>query len=302
MTSVYRLMANDFSHPTMLSRGLFDNENGVHPPFRALELASVLQTTLDIGELMGLLMQEMQSHVEFEGLRYRDSEQNLEITKGKADRHVVSFTLTIKGQTLGEISFSRPNAFSDDEMRTFEDLLIALLYPLRNTLEHRKALLSALIDPLTGVNNRAAMDVVMKREVELAKRQQSNLSVILLDIDYFKKVNDTYGHSAGDLCLQSVAQCIGESIRGSDLLFRCGGEEFLVLLSQTELEGATQLAERIRIHVSSLNLPVVGETPLTVSLGVAELTAQDDVASIYERADRALYQAKRSGRNQVRTL
>jgi diguanylate cyclase (GGDEF)-like protein len=115
-------------------------------------------------------------------------------------------------------------------------------------------------------------------------------------------INDTFGHSAGDLCLQAVANCINDSIRVSDLLFRCGGEEFLVLLSQTEHEGAFQLAERIREHVRDLTLPIVGDTPLTVSLGVTQLRLQDDMRSLYDRADNALYQAKRSGRNRVKAL
>ncbi len=302
MTSVYRLMANDLSNPTTFNRGLYGNENNIHPPFRALELASVLQTTLDIGELLGLFMQEIQSYVEFDGLRYHDQAKSFEIIKGKMGRHSLSYIADLKGQNLGEITFSRSRTFSEEEIRNVEDLLVALLYPLRNTLAYRRALLSALIDPLTGVNNRAAMNVVMKREVELAKRRELPLSVILIDIDFFKKINDTFGHSAGDLCLQAVANCINDSIRVSDLLFRCGGEEFLVLLSQTEHEGAFQLAERIREHVRDLTLPIVGDTPLTVSLGVTQLRLQDDMRSLYDRADNALYQAKRSGRNRVKAL
>ena len=301
MNTAYRLM--NHNHPTpAYRRGLTEAGRGVPPPFRTLELAGILQTTLDLSELMDLFLQELQGHVEFDGLRYRHAEQGLDLLKGDGGRHSLSYDLTVKGQRLGELSFFRTSPFHGDEIRTLEDLLAALLYPLRNTLEYRRALLAALIDPLTGVNNRSAMDVVLKREVDLAHRRTSPLAVILLDVDFFKQVNDTYGHPAGDLCLQALAQCVQDSIRGSDMLFRVGGEEFLVLLSQTDHAGATQLAERIRQHVQALPLTSITGRSLSVSLGVTELTPQDTLQSLYARADQALYKAKQGGRNRVESL
>jgi diguanylate cyclase (GGDEF)-like protein len=295
-------MANDYSTSASLNAGLMDDTADAPRPSRALELTGVLQTTLDLAELIGLFMREMQAQVEFDGLRYLSPEQDLEVTRGRVALHSVTYELTVREQRLGELRFFRARPFLPEDLRALEDLLVALLYPLRNSLAYRRALLSALVDPLTGVNNRAAMDVVLRREVELARRRGSSLAVILLDIDHFKQVNDTYGHPTGDACLQAVAHCVQDSIRLSDLLFRCGGEEFLVLLSQTEPEGAAQLAERIRHNVSQMRLPAIGKHRLTVSLGVAELGVHDGVADVYERADRALYQAKHGGRNRVENL
>lgn len=299
--TAYRLMADDLSHSFI--HALYEDPLGIQPRFQVLELAGLLQTTLDLGELLGLFLRGLQAHVEFDGIRYRHPDQGIELTKGLASGHSLAYTLNIKGQPLGEVSFYRTyTPFGRDEVQTLEGLLAALLYPLRNTLQYRSALLSASLDPLTQVGNRAAMDRVLQREVELARRQTSPLSVILLDIDHFKQINDTHGHRAGDCCLQAVAKCVQDSIRGSDLLFRCGGEEFLVLLSQTQRDGALQLAERVRRQVQDLVLPANGQGHLSISLGVTALQPEDVVSSLYERADQALYRAKQGGRNRVETL
>ena len=253
MTTVSRLMTNEYTNPAGPS-AFHEIKHAFPPPFRTLEMAGVLQTTLDLSELMDLFLSEMQGHVEMDGLRYRQGDQGLEIMKGELSRHSVSYSLTVRGQRLGEIAFFRAVAFQSSEIRTLEDLLAALLYPLRNSLDYQHALQAALIDPLTGVNNRSAMEVVLKRELELARRCGTPLAVILLDVDFFKQINDTYGHPIGDLCLQALAHCVQESVRGSDMVFRVGGEEFLVLLSPSNREGAEQLAERVRCHVQGLSL------------------------------------------------
>jgi diguanylate cyclase (GGDEF)-like protein len=295
-------MTNDFSNLYPISHGLLNSQGKAPPPAGTLELIQVLQSTLDLDELMELLKRELSAQVKLDGLRYHHPDRNIDLQRGERQAHSASYLLTIEGHSLGEITFYRAKGFHNREIRALENLLAALIYPLRNTLEYQRVLHLALFDPLTGANNRATMDMALRREVELARRKQSSLALIMLDIDYFKKVNDTYGHSAGDLCLQAVAGCVQDSIRGSDLLFRCGGEEFLILLSQTEIEGASQLAERIRQHVADLSLNAIGDHKLTVSLGVTQITPEDSVQSLYERCDSALYAAKNGGRNRVETV
>jgi len=156
-----------------------------------------------------------------------------------------------------------------------------------------------MIDPLTGVKNRSTMEDALAREIELSKRQGSCLSVILLDIDHFKLINDRFGHLYGDQALRAVAQCTAETIRESDVLFRYGGEEFLIMLSGTDQPGSTRLAERIRSRIQQLQPHPDKEMHLTVSLGLTLLRPDDDIASLFERVDAALYQAKRKGRNKV---
>lgn len=154
-------------------------------------------------------------------------------------------------------------------------------------------------DPLTGLFNRRAMD----QELHAQWMRQGNppLSVLMLDIDHFKRINDTYGHPNGDKVIREVAETLRRCLRAEDTAFRYGGEEFMVLLPNTPLEGALNVAESIRDRVAALQMSLPEDAPLqcTVSLGVACREASDDRDSLCRRADRALYQAKHQGRNRV---
>ena len=163
----------------------------------------------------------------------------------------------------------------------------------------------SLIDQLTNVMNRRSFDFHIGVLWSQATRQQENLSILMIDIDHFKKFNDTYGHQMGDTVLQVTAGAISASLsRSSDLVFRWGGEEFTVLLPNTTLEGAMHVAERIRERIQSTDLPSVNgmSAPnVTASLGCASLVPDADstVAEMLRQADKAMYDAKESGRNRV---
>ncbi|MCG8350264.1 MAG: diguanylate cyclase [Chloroflexales bacterium] len=159
----------------------------------------------------------------------------------------------------------------------------------------------ATIDPLTGVYNRGHFCAIAYREFERARRYNSALSVIMLDVDYFKKINDTYGHGIGDQVLRSVAQSCHSQLREADVLGRYGGEEFSILLSETTLFEAEQVAERLRSIIDqtpvSTKLVLVS---VTISLGVAAYDPDCiDLDQLLDRADQACYESKASGRNQV---
>jgi diguanylate cyclase (GGDEF)-like protein len=163
----------------------------------------------------------------------------------------------------------------------------------------REHLKQAQIDHLTGLFNRHAAAEISARELSRARRTGHPLSVVLADIDLFKRVNDTFGHNIGDEVLQGVSRAIHHCCRMTDVAIRWGGEEFLVLLSDTALTGATRLAERMRVAVQAMEVP--GLPPVTISCGVAELNREDGgLESALERADSRLYAAKASGRNAVR--
>ena len=155
----------------------------------------------------------------------------------------------------------------------------------------------SLTDPLTGAWNRRYIDRVLRTEVARSLRQRQPLSVMICDIDHFKRVNDTHGHAAGDDVLQDFVRTLGSGVRASDVLSRWGGEEFLVCAPATSRAGATVLAERLRAGVESHGFSI--GNPVTASFGVAELQLGEDAASLLARADRALYQAKEGGRNRV---
>jgi diguanylate cyclase len=137
----------------------------------------------------------------------------------------------------------------------------------------------------------------------LTARPDASLSVLMLDIDHFKRINDTYGHALGDVVIRNVAETIRKCIRGEDFAVRFGGEEFLVLLPNTPLDGAAKVAETIRTRIEALRLVRRRDNftlaPFTISLGVATRRENDSQDSLFERADRALYQSKESGRNRV---
>jgi two-component system, cell cycle response regulator len=157
----------------------------------------------------------------------------------------------------------------------------------------------ARIDPLTGLNNRRAAEEIFARELTRARRNGCPLSVVLADIDLFKRVNDDFGHNVGDQVLRAVSRCVVSCCRASDWAIRWGGEELLVVLPDTAVAAATTLAERVRAAVQALALPDVPR--VTVSCGVAELTPDDGtLGATIERADVRLYEAKASGRNAVR--
>lgn len=156
------------------------------------------------------------------------------------------------------------------------------------------------VDELTGLLNRTAMDRDLKRELAQAKRTEKPLCLAMIDADHFKKVNDDYGHSFGDVVLEELADRFETSLRPRDRIYRYGGEEFLVVLPETGLHQAEKVMERIRIRCSE---QTVSEEDIsitqTVSIGLTEVNIDEEVDSAIERADEALYQAKQSGRDQL---
>jgi diguanylate cyclase (GGDEF)-like protein/PAS domain S-box-containing protein len=158
----------------------------------------------------------------------------------------------------------------------------------------------AATDSLTGIANRRHFLSTAQKEIERCKRHGGTLSLLMLDIDHFKSVNDTFGHAVGDRALQAVAQTCGKGLRGSDLLGRIGGEEFALLLVETDLDKACRVAERLIAQVEAIELfTEVGQPVLlTTSIGVAEYRPQTEILSdLMVRVDQALYKAKNMGRN-----
>jgi len=153
-------------------------------------------------------------------------------------------------------------------------------------------------DALTGIANRRFLDHVFAKEIARARRYHSNFSVIMLDADHFKVINDNFGHHAGDQVLKKLATLIGYTVRTNDLLGRWGGEEFLLLCPETDLDGALRLAETIRLKVQLFDFGIPQR--ITVSLGVAEYRYSQSLEDFLKIVDAALYEAKASGRNRVK--
>ncbi len=264
------------------------------------EISNVLQTTLNIEQLLELFSNTIQEITSHNGYTYTNENKGLDLSGGSTAHHSCSFRLIVENEDLGELKLMRRQRFTDIEISRVETILCCLVYPLRNAFLYLQALSSAHTDPLTNVNNRVAMDDCINHECQLAIRQDTPLSVMLLDIDYFKSINDNYGHACGDKVLQSVASCIKSTVRACDMIFRYGGEEFVVILSNTGPNGARLLAERVRHAIESTFIDWNSDTlSVTASLGVASL--KQDIAAdvLLQNADKAMYKAKSNGRNLV---
>jgi len=265
---------------------------------QTLKLAGLLQTSLEIESVLNYFLQAAQQLVKFDAAHYSFEERDLNLKYGKTQRHRCSYRLRLAGEFLGELVFTRRRRFAEQEMEQLENLMTQLIFPLRNAVWYQRALQAAKVDTLTGASNRAAMNESLSREVELAHRHQSAMSLLMIDLDHFKQINDNYGHSVGDDVLREFVECTNQALRGTDMLFRYGGEEFVVLLPGVNVAGAALTAERLRSIIEKhvfksrkVNVPV------TVSIGAASLTMKDTAKTIVERADSALYSSKHSGRN-----
>lgn len=181
-----------------------------------------------------------------------------------------------------------------------ERLLESLMQEVRQRREVQKELTRlANTDRLTGLYNRTVVEERLKQGVEIADRYRTEISLVIMDIDHFKAVNDTHGHVTGDMVLQRVAAVVNENLRGADILARWGGEEFVILAPETGLDAAATLAGRIREALHGHEFEQVGT--VTASFGVAAYHAGEGQQSFIERADEALYRAKEEGRDRVCT-
>ncbi|HEX6304161.1 MAG TPA: diguanylate cyclase [Anaerolineales bacterium] len=213
--------------------------------------------------------------------------------------------LVAQGQVIGTLGMMRHRPgkpYTGEERSFLESLAIHVALTIMNARLHELVRHQARTDALTGAYNRRYFLSQAELEFSRAERYGKPLSIILLDLDHFKDVNDTYGHHTGDDVLQSVAERFRDNIRPADIMGRYGGEEFTILLPETDLAGARQLADRLRTQIADVPVDDKGESiRVTVSLGVASKGDDTpDVDALLHKADEAMYEAKRAGRNQVR--
>jgi len=160
--------------------------------------------------------------------------------------------------------------------------------------------IQTITDPLTGVKNRLAFDQIMEEEIVRDIRYKRNLSLAILDIDFLKNINDTFGHNRGDDIIKNVVHEISCTVRQTDSICRLGGDEFAIIFIETDLEKAKRVGENICKRISQIH--ILGTTKVTVSIGIAKLDTNDNKDTLYKRADEALYLLKKQGRNIVSTV
>lgn len=224
------------------------------------------------------------------------------------DKKIGIFPLISEGKLLGSIvTKSTDNILSAKEISYLEQLTNQTATTISRANVYAEILKHATLDALTGFNNRRQLEERIKQEVSSAKRQKRNLCAIMTDVDFFKSANDTYGHAVGDLVLKTIARVIKMQLRDYDIAGRYGGEEFSIILPYTKLSEAQMVAERLRkavektkIDISKVNSDVTEKNiGVTISLGVAEYSPDDDENTLLQKADKALYKAKENGRNRV---
>ncbi len=263
-----------------------------------LALRDQLSRSLDIETLLATFFEHLP--VPYSGYRYRNELIAVDCQSGSDAESRVEYRLVLANEHLGNLSLQRNTPFGFDELNLVEERLCALVYPIRNATLYQAALKSAFRDPLTGVDNRAALESRLPREIQLSQRHGTPASLLVLDIDRFKAVNDSHGHHTGDLVLQRLVAVFQSVLRNTDLVCRYGGDEFVIVLSNTDAEGALQVSERIRQEVENLKVQVGNvRLVLSISIGLTELTREDNATSLFERADAALLRAKQHGRNNV---
>jgi diguanylate cyclase (GGDEF)-like protein len=205
--------------------------------------------------------------------------------------------LTTRGGRIGWLGiFSRDPGvrFGDDDLRGLEELAERIAPAIENARRFREARKLADLDALTGLHNRRYFHETLAREVDRAQRYQRRLSVVMVDVDDFKEINDRIGHLAGDAVLAEIADRIRQVVRSADVPCRVGGDELAVIVPEVEVGQARQLVGRIQRAVSSQ--PILRAGRVRVSAGVADLQPNDTPTSLFERADESLYAAKHAGK------
>ncbi len=261
-----------------------------------MKLLARLHQHLELQTLLEQFLMAMCTWLPLCGVRYTIADTGESFLAGRTARRSSSAALRQSGETLGTVELF---AFGDTGAAA-ATILAPLVSPLRNALAYHRAMQLARRDSLSGLGNRTALDQALATESARAQRFGLPFTMLVVDIDHFKNVNDTLGHSAGDQVIRSVATELVACLRPYDQAFRYGGEEFVVLLGQTGTAKGMEIAERIRRRIAAQCKPV--ENPslrITVSVGLAGFNPAHTPAQLFERADKALYRAKESGRNRT---
>lgn len=218
------------------------------------------------------------------------------------------FPLVNEQKLLGAVVAYNPfDKLNENEINYLDEISKQASITIERALEYMKILKDATLDALTGLNNRHQFALRLREETASAKRQNTPLCCIMTDIDFFKKVNDTYGHAVGDCVLKNVAKTIKKELRENDIPSRYGGEEFAILLPYTTLDEAALVAQRLRraiekkkINIEEYNIQGISQISVTISVGVSAYDkTMKESEQLYQNADKALYEAKKNGRNRV---
>ncbi len=267
------------------------------------DVPAALLATYDFQQLIEKFISEVRQALPCDGIEYREDTINLHLIDGHMSRHHCSYYLDVDGKSLGELVFTRHEPFHEHEMEKLDSMVSGLVFPLRHAIRYQNAIRIAQRDSLTGLRNSNYYQDMIELEILRAKRYGTLFTILLIDIDDFQNINNTWGNEAGDQALIEMAGRVEDSARNCDLVFRYGGDEFLVMLPNTQVQGALIAAERIKQKSQSMPVRINGEeVNMTLSVGVSTVNHDDSAFTLIERATSALYHAKILGKDQIRQI
>ncbi|MDW6001827.1 sensor domain-containing diguanylate cyclase [Vibrio mangrovi] len=270
--------------------------------FNDLELPiQKLSKTIKLGEGMSGKAVQKDKVLRIDIEQYPNREIAIECQL-KGATQMVAIPLKISGDIIGAITMIYSNGHQrvytlDNKFCYTLGEQIALL--IQNALNYKKIQSLANSDPMTHLFNRRKGVEIFSLELKRLSRNDNKLTVAMLDLDNFKKINDTFGHECGDSVIKNAANMFKEICRETDYIFRWGGEEFLILFIDTDISGAYSIAEHMRSRIERNSIPCIDSFPSTISIGLAETSGDETMDQVLSRADKALYSAKDKGRNRV---
>lgn len=261
-------------------------------------LVSQLQTTLDIQQQLNIVSMAAGKVLPISSMQLKTSVGTFNASGSEPAEYEHRSVLMLNQQCLAELSYQSAHPFSPMVQRELLLLESEWLFALRNALVVIRLQQLAMRDTLTGLGNRRYFDDACDTAIQLARRNDSHFALLLLDLDNFKQVNDNAGHTAGDEVLLAVANCMRDTLRVTDQMFRFGGDEFAVLLNGEDAQSAELVARRL---VKAINQHhICQHYQVSVSAGMAMYNAEQDKQALFSAADAALYQAKTAGKSTVR--
>lgn len=286
----------------MQTLNILDNPTSSFHTFNALKnsanayvknhssLLEQLQTTLDLSKLLDIVAMEAARFINFSGLYFRSQAVNKTLRGSRKAKHERQFELKLNDEFIGTLSYGIDSPISMIHYKDLERIHEIILYPLKNALQYHQALQLAMQDGLTGLGNRRYFDEQLKRAMHNANRHHTQVGLLLGDLNKFKAINDTYGHSVGDQVLKQFATILRACIRNSDSTFRFGGDEFAIIVENSSEYALDIIQSRINSALKT-NLLLV-KYQVGCSLGTTFMNRADNEHSLFERADQALYRQK----------
>jgi diguanylate cyclase (GGDEF)-like protein len=253
-------------------------------------LLEQLQTTLDLGKLLDIIAMEAARYINFCGLYFRTQTVSKTLRGSRKAKNERQFELKLNDEFIGTLSYGVNSPISAIHSKDLQRIHQVILYPLKNALQYHKAIQLAMHDGLTGLGNRRYFDEQLKRAMHNANRHHTQIGLVLGDLNKFKAINDTFGHSVGDQVLQQFSNILRSCIRDSDSTFRFGGDEFAIIVEHASEDALDVIQSRIDMALK--NNVLLSKYQVSCSLGTTFMNRADNEQSLFERADKALYRQK----------